>query len=155
MHAEAAVVSTSLLVTMRILITCLLLLVTTVATCHGQDQDHGETYQIYPLRLKSGSGGQYIAGLSCKSWRLAVEAHNMIDWSTVPEECEDYMGNYMLGGQYRKDFELVAYEAFVYALSRNLSGDGKDVWVFDIDDTVISHLPYFSQHGFGYVLLVL
>ena len=137
---------------MRIMLTCLFFLATIVATCHGQELDHGATYQIYPLRLKSGSGGHYIPGISCKSWRLAVEAHNIIDWTTVPEECEGYVGNYMLGDQYREDSKVVALEAFAYARSLNLSGDGRDIWVFDVDETSLSNLPYYAEHGFGYVL---
>ncbi|KAE8709135.1 Mitochondrial-processing peptidase subunit alpha isoform 1 [Hibiscus syriacus] len=55
----------------------------------------------------------------------------------------------MLGDQYRKDSSMVANEALLYAQSLTLGGDGKDVWVFDIDETTLSNLPYYAQHGFG------
>ena len=96
--------------------------------------------------------GLDVPGGSCESWRLAVEAHNVMNWPTVPEECEVYVGNYMLGGQYKKDCALVALVAYDYGRSQNLSADGKDIWVFDVDETVLSHVPYFANHEFGYIL---
>ncbi|KAJ7963088.1 acid phosphatase 1-like [Quillaja saponaria] len=54
----------------------------------------------------------------------------------------------MLGQQYRED-SVVANEAFLYAKSLNLSKDGNDIWIFDIDETTLSNLPYYAQHGFG------
>jgi acid phosphatase len=88
--------------------------------------------------------------VSCSSWRLGVEAHNVRDWKTIPQECEKYVGNYMLGDQYRADSKMVNDEGYLYAKSLNLSRDGKDVWVFDIDETSLSNLPYYAKHGFGY-----
>uniref|UniRef100_A0A0D9ZVB4 Acid phosphatase n=1 Tax=Oryza glumipatula TaxID=40148 RepID=A0A0D9ZVB4_9ORYZ len=60
---------------------------------------------IHALRPLLGSGGQLAAraGVACDSWRLAVEAHNVIGWKTVPASCEGYVGHYMLGGHYRRD----------------------------------------------------
>jgi hypothetical protein len=88
--------------------------------------------------------------VSCSSWRLGVEAHNIIDWKTVPIECENYVGNYVLGDQYRADSKFVNREGFFYAKTVNVVGDGKDIWVFDIDETTLSNLPYYAKHGFGY-----
>ncbi|GMN37110.1 hypothetical protein TIFTF001_006543 [Ficus carica] len=107
------------------------------------------TNQIHLLRPKLGAGGSFIDGVSCLSWRFGVETNNIIDWKTVPEECEDYVGNYMLGDQYRNDSQVVTREAFRYAKSLNLTNDGKNVWVFDIDETTLSNLPYYAKHGFG------
>ncbi|XP_059432484.1 acid phosphatase 1-like, partial [Corylus avellana] len=28
-------------------------------------------------------------------------------------------------------------------------GDGKDAWIFDVDDTLLSTVPYYKKHGFG------
>ncbi|EEE62610.1 hypothetical protein OsJ_17413 [Oryza sativa Japonica Group] len=41
---------------------------------------------IHALRPLLGSGGQLAAraGVACDSWRLGVEAHNVIGWKTVP-----------------------------------------------------------------------
>ncbi|MCE3216217.1 hypothetical protein HAX54_005510, partial [Datura stramonium] len=44
-------------------------------------------------------------------WRLAVETNNLKDWKLVPSVCENYVGHYMLGKQYRRDCEFVAKEA--------------------------------------------
>lgn len=115
-----------------------------VATSQGSDVVHRiQPLQIHPLRLQSDS--------ACLSWRVAVEAHNIIDWTVAPEGCEGYIGNYMLGGQYRKDSKVVADEAYEYAKSLKIRDIGKDVWVFDVDETVLSHVPFYALHGFGYV----
>ncbi|KAK3137319.1 hypothetical protein QOZ80_5BG0450770 [Eleusine coracana subsp. coracana] len=106
---------------------------------------------IHALRPVLGSGGELgsRAGVPCDSWRLAVEAYNKRDWKTVPAECESYVGHYMLGEQYRRDSRVVVDEAIAYAQSLKLAGNGKDVWVFDIDETSLSNLPYYATHGFG------
>ncbi|XP_062086803.1 acid phosphatase 1-like [Humulus lupulus] len=106
--------------------------------------------QIHLLRPQSGSGGSYASGLSCLSWRFGVETNSIINWKTIPVSCEDYVGHYMLGSQYRKDSKAITDEAFLHAKSLNLSKTGaNDVWVFDIDETTLSNLPYYAQHGFG------
>lgn len=131
----------------------LFFLASIIATCHGSA--YGMTNEIYPLRMKTssaaGGGGDYFPDIPCSSWRLAVEAHNIIDWKTVPERCENYVSNYMLGGQYRLDSKAVAEEAFRYASSLSLPNDGKNIWIFDVDETTLSNLPYYAKHGFGYV----
>ncbi|XP_030526455.1 acid phosphatase 1-like [Rhodamnia argentea] len=109
----------------------------------------GIPHEIHPLRPRSGSAGELLRGVSCLSWRLGVETNNIKSWSTVPRECEGYVGHYMLGHQYREDSEVVAREAVLYATSLKLAGDGKDVWVLDIDETSLSNLPYYAKHGFG------
>ncbi|CAL1378320.1 unnamed protein product [Linum trigynum] len=120
-----------------------------VSTCHGSLLLLELPSEIHPLRPRSGSSGDHVAGLSCLSWRLGVETNNLIGWKTIPQECEGYMGNYMLGEQYRSDSRVVAGEALVYAAGLDLAGDGKDVWVFDVDETTLSNLPYYAKHGFG------
>ena len=108
------------------------------------------TNQIHLLRPRTGSAGSYVNGLSCLSWRFGVESHNLINWKTIPVTCEDYIGHYMLGSQYRKDSKVITKEAFAHA-SLSFSKNGKDAWVFDIDETTLSNLPYYAEHGFGYV----
>ncbi|CAK7357249.1 unnamed protein product [Dovyalis caffra] len=87
--------------------------------------------------------------LQCTSWRFAVEANNLNPWKQIPLECAEYVEDYMLGRGYKLDLERVSNEAGVYAKSVELSGDGKDVWVFDVDETLLSHLPYYADHGYG------
>lgn len=106
---------------------------------------------IHPLRPQSGAGGRHIPGINCLSWRLAVEVDNIRDWDLVPAACENYVGHYMLGHQYRKDCNAAAAAAYSYAKSIKLKGDGKDTWVFDIDETSLSNLPYYARpdNAFG------
>ncbi|XP_060211429.1 acid phosphatase 1 [Lycium barbarum] len=87
--------------------------------------------------------------LKCTSWRFAVEANNLSPWKTIPEECADYVRQYIVGPGYKMDIDRVSNEAGEYAKSVNLGEDGKDVWVFDVDETLLSHLPYYSDHGYG------
>lgn len=88
--------------------------------------------------------------LKCTTWRFAVETNNLSPWKTIPEECADYVRQYILGPGYKMDIDRVSNEAGVYAKSVNLGDDGKDVWVFDVDETLLSNLPYYSDHGYGY-----
>ncbi|XP_061338155.1 acid phosphatase 1-like [Gastrolobium bilobum] len=87
--------------------------------------------------------------LRCTSWRFAVEANNLSPWKTIPEECAEYVKEYMMGKGYVLDLETVSKEAGEYAKSVELRGDGKDVWIFDIDETLLSNLPYYAAHGYG------
>ncbi|KAJ8531290.1 hypothetical protein K7X08_026724 [Anisodus acutangulus] len=87
--------------------------------------------------------------LKCTSWRFAVEANNLSPWKKIPEECADYVRQYIVGLSYKMDIDRVSNEAGDYAKSVILGDDGKDVWVFDVDETLLSNLPYYSDHGYG------
>lgn len=87
--------------------------------------------------------------LECTSWRFAVEANNLSPWKTIPQECGDYVKEYMMGRGYRSDLDRVSKEAGEYAKGVELNDDGKDIWVFDIDETLLSNLPYYIDHGYG------
>ncbi|KAK7255486.1 hypothetical protein RIF29_28897 [Crotalaria pallida] len=131
------------------MIVLFLFLASVIATCHGS-ADYAITNHIYPLRMKTSSSvGDYTPDIPCSSWRLGVEVHNIIDWKTVPKECENYVSNYMLGGQYRLDSKAVAEEAYQYASSLNISKDENNIWIFDVDETTLSNLPYYAKNGFG------
>lgn len=56
-----------------------------------------------------------------------------------------------MGRAYKIDVERVSKEAGIFAKSVELKGDGKDVWIFDVDETLLSNLPYYVEHGYGYV----
>lgn len=88
--------------------------------------------------------------LQCTSWRVAVEANNLNPWKSVPQKCGGYVEEYMTGKGYEFDLLRVSNEAGIYARSVNMSSDGKDAWIFDVDETLISNLPYYAQHGYGY-----
>ncbi|KAI3521469.1 hypothetical protein L1887_10937 [Cichorium endivia] len=105
---------------------------------------------IHLLNPHYGSGGHKHPDLNCLSWRLAVETNNLQNWTVIPLACKDYVGHYMLGKQYRQDVDLVTAEAYEFAKGLNLAGDGMDVWVFDIDETTISNLPYYARDSVGF-----
>ncbi|KAF0932273.1 hypothetical protein E2562_009540 [Oryza meyeriana var. granulata] len=85
----------------------------------------------------------------CGNLRMAVEARNIIGWKTVPPQCADYVARYITGERYQRDADVVTNEAIAYAESLKLSGSGKEIWIFDVDETALSTLPYQTNHGFG------
>ncbi|CAI0426175.1 unnamed protein product [Linum tenue] len=85
--------------------------------------------------------------LYCNSWRLSVEANNSVAWTEPPKRCADYVVKYFEGEQYSSDLEVYASEAAAYARTVPVAGDGKDAWVFDVDETLLSNLPYYGIHG--------
>ncbi|KAK4269297.1 hypothetical protein QN277_022476 [Acacia crassicarpa] len=126
----------------------LLLVATIAATAHASGE---EEYEIFPLQLNSGAASEdaTLQGITCSSWRLAVEVHNIIEWSTVPAECENYIGHYMQIPKYRQDSKAVNREAYLWVRTVPLPRDGRNIWIFDIGETTLSNLPYYSQNGFG------
>ncbi|KAI5649683.1 hypothetical protein M9H77_35688 [Catharanthus roseus] len=86
----------------------------------------------------------------CEAWRMNVELRNIRDFEVVPEECVSYIGKYMTSSQYKVDSERTIDEINVY-LSTNcrFQKDGTDAWIFDIDDTLLSTVPYYKKNGFG------
>lgn len=78
-----------------------------------------------------------------------MEANNLSPWKTIPQECSDYVKDYMTGRGYLVDLEIVSKEAESYAKNVEVNFDGKDVWIFDIDETLLSNLPYYAEHGYG------
>ncbi|KAJ8547191.1 hypothetical protein K7X08_010777 [Anisodus acutangulus] len=86
----------------------------------------------------------------CESWRMNVELHNIRNYVVVPQECVTYIGKYMTSTQYKVDSERTIDECILH-LSTNciLENDGKDAWIFDIDDTLLSSIPYYKKNEFG------
>ncbi|CAF1752101.1 unnamed protein product [Brassica napus] len=101
----------------------------------------------YPSEHEKVDGEE--VNLYCTSWRFAAETNNLAPWSTIPAECADCVKDYVMGRGYAIDLERVSEEASIFASSVEFSGDGKDIWVFDIDETLLSNLPYYIDHGFG------
>ncbi|KAI4302630.1 hypothetical protein MLD38_038352 [Melastoma candidum] len=85
----------------------------------------------------------------CLSWRLAVEANNVRSWRTVPSWCLRHVEDYMTGGQYERDIELIVDQAAGYVKDIDVSEDGMDAWILDIDDTCISNLVYYRGRRYG------
>lgn len=103
------------------------------------------------IRQPVDAGSETDPGFSCLSWRFGIETNNIRDFATVPKVCGWYVADYILGYQYREDSKAVTRAATKYANGLKLAGDGKDVWIFDVDETVLSHVEFFAQYGFGYV----
>ncbi|XP_047327367.1 acid phosphatase 1 [Impatiens glandulifera] len=97
---------------------------------------------------KAGSDEEELR-LECTSWRFAAETNNLSPWDTVPIECGEYVKEYMEGRGYGFDLERVSKEAGSFAKNFKLNEDGKDAWIFDIDETLLSNLPYYEEHGYG------
>lgn len=87
--------------------------------------------------------------LFCESWRLSVETNNAGNWSNIPDHCLEYVKEYMTSNRFVSDSKIVAANSLKFARSVNISGDGKDAWVFDIAETLVTFLPYYITHGFG------
>lgn len=86
----------------------------------------------------------------CESWRINVEVNNIKGFEVVPQECVQYIKKYMTSSQYKADSEMALEEVKLYLSSCcSLKGDGKDAWIFDVDDTLLSTIPYHKKHGFG------
>lgn len=82
------------------------------------------------------------------SWRYNVEVDNPGFWiEIIPPRCLAFAVEYMASKRYRSDCEDVAYYALEFAKSVEVSGDGKDAWVFDIDETLLSNFDYFPGQG--------
>jgi hypothetical protein len=94
-------------------------------------------------------GDDVPVDVRCASWRLAAEANNLAPWKAVQAECAAHVQDYVTGVAYRSDLELVARESAAYARAAPLRGDGRDAWVFDVDETLLSNLPYYADHGYG------
>ncbi|KAI9119140.1 hypothetical protein K1719_009815 [Acacia pycnantha] len=85
----------------------------------------------------------------CDSWRLSVETNNAGIWERIPARCERFVEDYMTGERYRSDSDVIASFSSAFANNVKLGADGRDAWVFDIDETLLSNLPYYESHGFG------
>ena len=128
-----------------------------------------------PSSIKGDRKGSHRQRL-CYSWKFNVEVNNLRGWSNVPDSCESYVASYMTGNGYLEDSKVAISQALDYATSYNFSllldteneighgeGEGRRssssssssspplVWIFDIDETSLSNLPYYAHHHFGYV----
>ncbi|XP_022146789.1 acid phosphatase 1-like [Momordica charantia] len=102
------------------------------------------------LNQRTKSGLKISLKNYCEGWRLNVELHNIQYFQVVPEECVSYIGKYVSSTQYRVDSERTIEECVVYLTKAcALKGDGTDAWVFDIDDTLISTVPYYKKNQYG------
>lgn len=102
------------------------------------------------LNQKTKNGLKITLKNYCESWRMNVELHNIREFEVVPEECTQYVKKYVTSTQYDVDSELAMEECTVYlSTSCELKKDGRDAWIFDIDDTLLSNVPYYKKHNYG------
>lgn len=80
-----------------------------------------------------------------------METNNAGTWKRVPEGCVDFVKEYINGERYLSDSEAVAGNSLAFAKTVGFSGDGKYAWVFDIDETLLSNVPYYAMNKFGSV----
>lgn len=86
----------------------------------------------------------------CESWRVNVELNNVKGFEVVPQECISHIKKYMTSSQYTADSERAIEEVKLYlSTCCSLEGDGTDAWIFDVDDTLLSNIPFYKKHGFG------
>uniref|UniRef100_A0A1J3FJU0 Acid phosphatase 1 n=1 Tax=Noccaea caerulescens TaxID=107243 RepID=A0A1J3FJU0_NOCCA len=86
----------------------------------------------------------------CESWRVNVELHNIRDFKVVPQECVWFVQKYMTSSQYEDDVGMAVDEAILYlgkTCCEKKKCDGMDAWIFDIDDTLLSTIPYHKSYG--------
>ncbi|KVH93852.1 acid phosphatase 1-like [Cynara cardunculus var. scolymus] len=110
------------------------------------------------IRMPSGDRGASVYSgvlssrkneLFCESWKFSIETNDVGVWYVVPEKCVSFVQEYMNGERYRSDSEVIADYALKHARTVNIAGDGKDAWIFDIDETLLSNMPYYVNHGYG------
>lgn len=101
-------------------------------------------------RWRKGVVGSSNLNSYCESWRINVELNNIKEFNVVPQECVEHVRKYMTSSQYKADSERAVEEVRLYLSGCcTLKGDGKDSWIFDIDETLLSTIPYYKKHGFG------
>ncbi|KAL2928963.1 Acid phosphatase 1 [Bienertia sinuspersici] len=56
----------------------------------------------------------------------------------------------MTGDRFSSDSKLVAENSLNFAKSINVTDDGKDAWIFDVDETLLFNLPYYEAHNLAF-----
>ncbi|XP_022154690.1 acid phosphatase 1-like [Momordica charantia] len=91
--------------------------------------------------------------LLCEGWKYSFEVNNLITNFTSPKECVPFLKHYFdyidNGGRYSVDLYYAIEYAYEYAETVKLSSDGRDAWIFGVDDTLLSTLPYYQERGYG------
>ncbi|RRT59852.1 hypothetical protein BHE74_00006683 [Ensete ventricosum] len=93
--------------------------------------------------------GRSADSLFCDSWRLSVETNDAGYWRTIPQKCHKFVEDYVNGDHYASDFDVIASESLSFAETVRIAGDGQDAWIFDIDETLLSNVPYYAVNGYG------
>ncbi|MCO5613363.1 hypothetical protein L7F22_067639 [Adiantum nelumboides] len=86
----------------------------------------------------------------CTSFRLNLELSNVQDWA-IPSTCEDYMLDYVHGGQYSRDIEVSVDSARSYLRTLKVQHDEKNAVVLDVDETALSNAFYYTHSSRGVI----
>ncbi|KAJ3692208.1 hypothetical protein LUZ60_012558 [Juncus effusus] len=76
----------------------------------------------------------------CDSIRITSESDTVHIDTSVTEVCGEHYKEYLYGGQYEADSFFIARQALEFAKTIQVKGDGNDVWIFDIDEVLLSNL---------------
>ena len=130
---------------MRLLLAVVLLAAAAVAVTGAESVLRAVTDDI-PAAASSDADA-----LFCDSWMLSVETGNAGPWRAVPSRCGPSVRGYMEGERYASDSAVAAAESLAFAAQAVAVGDGgaKPAWVFDVDETLLSNLPYYAVSGWG------
>lgn len=63
--------------------------------------------------------------------------------------CEDTVKDYVNSLQYKLDYDIAVYFIKKVLFSLPIKGDGRDLVVFDIDETLLSNFPYYEVRHYG------
>lgn len=80
-----------------------------------------------------------------------METNDAGKWELVPRRCVGFVRDYVSGERYAVDSDAVAESSIAYAtrVAAEKNQNGKIAWVFDIDETLLSNVPYYADHGYG------
>ncbi|XP_004141163.1 acid phosphatase 1 [Cucumis sativus] len=92
---------------------------------------------------------QHVVGAEpkCESWKFSIEVNNAGSWKSIPPTCIDFVKDYFNSGRYLADSRSVA--AFSLNFARSVKVSEGDAWIFDVDETLLSNLPFYKDHEFG------
>ncbi|KGN60564.1 acid phosphatase 1 [Cucumis sativus] len=87
----------------------------------------------------------------CESWKFAVEVNAAGSWKSVPGTCIAFVRDYFNSDRYLSDSRTVVNYSLSFANSVkfNRKDKGRNAWVFDVDETLLSNLPYYRVNGYG------
>lgn len=110
-------------------------------------------FEILNRSLPISDGGEDVGSSSstdgyCNSWMYSAETNNVGPWATIPKNCQSFVADYMNGPRYLSDSKVVASYSLAFAKGV-FTGGGKDAWIFDADETLLSNLQYYAENGYG------
>ncbi|KAG6395765.1 hypothetical protein SASPL_141889 [Salvia splendens] len=123
-------------------------LATLLSTSHAAFNADNPIRQLRRSSGRIGLGPDYK--VNCQSFRVGVEANNLRDWITVPSYCKNYIKTYLTKNQWGLDIEAVTNEAYEYAVHFQKDAFLKDIWVFDVEETLLSNLNYLASSDVQY-----